>query len=171
MKYLKRLGLRLGFGVVFMLFYGFYYNLLTPLTVYPSYFLIDLLYDANLINGAIFIENHVINFIPACIAVVAYALLFFLIIFTKDISLKKSVDMFLVGSVLILIMNILRIDLLLIILVEGGSDLFDKFHLLFWNFVSGVYVAFVWIFLVKKFKISRIPIVSDIKELYKRINT
>ena len=68
-------------------------------------------------------------------------------------------------------MNVLRIDLLLIILIEGGSDSFDKVHLLFWNFVSGVYVAFVWIFLVKKFKVSEIPIWNDIIYLYESINS
>ena len=67
-------------------------------------------------------------------------------------------------------MNILRIDLLIFVLLEFGSDLFDKIHLVFWNFISGLYVAFVWIFLVKKFKVKSIPVVSDVKELYKRIN-
>ena len=123
-----------------------------------------------MINNSIFISGIVINIIPACIAGIAYALLLFLIIFTKGISLKKSVRMFLFGSLLILLMNILRIDLLIFVLLEFGSDLFDKIHLVFWNFISGLYVAFVWIFLVKKFKVKSIPVVSDVKELYKRIN-
>ncbi len=171
MKYYKNLGLRLILAVLFVVFYGFYEKILSPLTVYPSYFIIDLFYNANLINGAIFIENYVIKFIPACIAVLAYALLFFLIILTKDINLRKGIKFFFVGALLILTMNILRIDLLLFILIEFGDNMFDKVHLLFWNFVSGIYVALVWIYLIKKYKIKEIPVVSDIKELYKRINS
>ena len=166
MKYYSDLRLRLVSIVVFIVFYGFYDKILSPLTVYPSHFIIDLFYDANLINGSIFVENYVVKFIPACIAVLAYALLFFLIILTKDISLRKGLKVFFFGSLLILLMNIIRIDLLLFILVEFGDNMFDRIHLFFWNFVSGVYVAFVWIFLVKKFKIKKIPIVSDVKTLY-----
>lgn len=170
MDYYKNLGFRLISAIVFILFYGFYERILSPFTVYPSHFIIDLFYNANLINGSIFIENYVINFIPACIAVLAYALLFFLIVLTKDINFKKGLKLFGLGSLLILIMNIIRIDILLFILVEFGDNMFDKVHLLFWNFISGAYVALVWIFLVKKFKIRTIPIFSDLKELHKRIN-
>jgi exosortase/archaeosortase family protein len=171
MKYYRNLGLRLVIIMIFIVFYEFYAKILSPLTIYPAYFIIDLFYSANLINGSIFIENYIIKFIPACIAVLAYALLFLLIILTKNIDFKKSLKIFLFGSLLILIMNIIRIDLLLFILVEFGDNMFDKVHLLFWNFVSGIYVAFVWIYLVKRFKIQEIPIVSDIKELYNRINS
>jgi len=171
MEYYRKLSLRLILVVIFVIFYGFYDKILSPLTVYPSYFIIDLFYNANLIDGSIFIENYIIKFIPACIAVLAYALLFFLIVLTKNINFKKSLKIFLFGSLLILLMNIIRIDLLLFILVKFGDNMFDKVHLLFWNFVSGVYVAFVWIFLVEKFKIQEIPIISDVKELYKRIKS
>ena len=159
MKYLKELGFRLLFSLIFILFYGFYYKILFPLTVYPAYFIINLFYSVSFVGNSFVISNSIVNFIPACIAVAAYALLFLLIIFTKGIGLKKSVKIFLIGSGLILVMNVLRIDLLLIILVELGNGYFDKVHLLFWHFVSGVYVAFVWIYLVKKFRVSGVPIV------------
>jgi len=112
-----------------------------------------------------------VNIIPACVAGMAYSLLLFLILFTRGISLNESFKMFFIGAGLILAMNILRIDLLIFILMEFGSDLFEKTHMIFWNFVSGVYVAIVWIYLVKKFKVENIPLISDIKELYKRINS
>ena len=79
--------------------------------------------------------------------------------------------MFLVGILAIWIINLVRIILLIVILKELGSNYFDQVHLLFWHFISGVYVALVWIFLVKKFKVKKIPIVSDVKYLYKRINS
>jgi len=146
MKYYGKLGIRLILALVFILFYGIYDKILGPLTIYPAYFIIDLFYNSNLINESIFIENYIIKFIPACIAVLAYALLFFLIVLTKGIGLKKSVKLFVIGSGLILLMNIFRIDLLLFILIEFGDNMFDKVHLLFWNFVSGIIIK-SWIYL------------------------
>jgi exosortase/archaeosortase family protein len=171
MKYWSKLVLRLVFGLLFVLVYGVFYEVLRVLTIYPSYFLINLGYSVGLVGNSLFFGGNVVNFIPACIAAVAYALLLFLIIFTKGIGFGKSVKMFVLGSLLILIMNVIRIDLLLVILFEFGPDMFDNVHLVFWNFISGIYVAFVWIFLVKKFKVSGIPIVSDVRYLYKRINS
>lgn len=171
MKYYKNILLRLLIAIIFVSLYEYFYKIIYPLTVYPAYFFINLAYPANLINNSIFVGSNMITIIPACIAGMAYSLLLFLILFTKGITLKKSLKMFFIGSGLILAMNILRIDLLSWILIEFGSDLFDKMHLLFWNFISGGYVALVWIYLVKRFKIKKIPIVSDIKELYKRINS
>ena len=167
MKYYRNLGLRLLMGVIFTIFYGSFYSFIYHLTIYPAYFVINLFYNSYLANNSIFVGGNIINIISACIAGIAYALLLLLILFTNGISLGKSFKMFFVGSLLILIMNIMRIDLLIFVLVEFGSDLFDKVHLIFWNFVSGLYVAFVWIYLVKKFHVKGIPIVSDVKELLK----
>mgnify|MGYP003734933157 CR=1 FL=1 len=171
MKYYKNIILRLAFAILFVNLYGFFHKIIFPLTAYPAYFFIKLGYPANMINDAIFIGGNMVNIIPACVAGMAYSLLLFLILFTRGISLNESFKMFFIGAGLILAMNILRIDLLIFILMEFGSDLFEKTHMIFWNFVSGVYVAIVWIYLVKKFKVENIPLISDIKELYKRINS
>ncbi len=171
MEYYKNLGLRIGLAILVSIFLRLFEKIFYAITVYPSYWLLNFFYNANLVENSIFIGNKVIRFIPECIAVLAYVALLFLILFTKGINWKKSAKLFILGSLLILGMNILRIVILSVILVEFGSDMFNKFHLLFWNFVSGIYVALVWIFLVLKFKIKDIPIVSDVKELYKRINT
>lgn len=76
--------------------------------------------------------------------------------------------MFLSGSLLILIMNISRILILIFVLIEFRTNYFEAIHMVFWKLISGVYVAFVWIFLVLVFKIKSIPIYSDLKELYKK---
>lgn len=171
MQYWSRLVIRLIFGLFFVLFYGVFYEILRVLTVYPSYFIINLFYPIGLVGNSLFFGGNIVNFIPACIAAIAYALLFFLVIFTKDIGFGRSVKIFIFGSLLILVMNILRIDILLFVLFEFGDNMFDNVHLLFWHFISGIYVAFVWIYLVKKFKVRSIPVVSDVKYLYKRINS
>ena len=60
----------------------------------------------------------------------------------------------------------LRIGLIMVIALDYGFFWFNVVHLFFWKFLSGVYVALVWIFLVKKFKIQNIPVYDDLKTLY-----
>lgn len=72
----------------------------------------------------------------------------------------------LIGFVLIFVMNILRLTLMILVSLNFGQDWFNLVHLFFWHFVSGIYIALVWIFLVKYYKIDSIPIYDDIKYLY-----
>ena len=83
MKYEQNLVIRLIAGLVFILIYDLFEKFLFYFTVYPSYFIINLLYEASLLGGNLFLGDVIVNFIPACIAGVAYALLFFLIILLK----------------------------------------------------------------------------------------
>lgn len=81
---------------------------------------------------------------------------------------KKGSIMFLLGAILIYFANVARIGILSTIYFTQGSDVFEKYHLFIWNFVSGIYVALVWIFLTIKFKLKEIPMYSDIKYLYEK---
>jgi exosortase/archaeosortase family protein len=167
MKYEKKLIVRLSFALIAILFYNIiFYESVKPLTIFGSYFFLSL-FDTGLTmtKTAIISGTHTFEFIRACIASSAYFLLFILIISTKDIRFVKSINMILVGSLLILLMNIFRIDLLMLASLKFGKEWFDVIHLIFWKFLSTIYVAAVWIFLVWKFKIKTIPIYSDVKEL------
>lgn len=171
MKYTKKLVLRLIFIALFIYLYQFLDNILTPITIYFSNLILNLFYSSTILNNSIYFQDKAVEFVPACIALTAYSLLFLLIILTKDISLKNSIKMFLFGSLLIFVMNIIRIEILLFLLIKNNYNLFEQVHLLFWNFVSGLYVAFVWIVLIKKYNVKSIPIYSDVKYLYQRINS
>lgn len=167
MKHEYSLIIRVLIAILVTALYEFFYIIFNPATIYSSWFLLKLLgYDADVsginmtINGAKFI------FIEACIALAAYYLLFLLVIFTKGLGFRKSVKLFLLGSLLILAMNIIRIDLLIVLFLEAGKKWFGAVHMIFWKFIAGIYVALVWIFLVRKFKIKEIPIYSDLKTLY-----
>ncbi len=140
-----------------------------PLTIYSSYFLFYV-FNLNpyLFENSIAIKDSYLIFSSACIAAPAYFLLMFLIVTTKDIKFERRIFSFLIGSLLILIMNVIRIFILGIILVYYGIDLFNAIHLLFWSLISGVYVAVVWIFIVYYMKIKSIPIYDDIKYLYRK---
>ena len=88
---------------------------------------------------------------------------------TKDISWKVRIKSWLTGVALILGMNILRIIVVIFVFLYLGKGSFDSIHLFFWDFFSTLYVFFVWVFLVYKFKIKSIPLVGDVKTLYRKI--
>lgn len=138
-------------------------------TIYLSYIPLKLLgYDISINNNFITIAGNTLRFIAACTATSAYYLLAILILLTKDMNIRRGLKIFITGALLILLMNIIRVDILLIVLAEEGLNLFASLHLIFWEFVSSLYVAAVWIFLVKYYRIKNIPAISDIKELYKK---
>jgi len=171
MKYPKKLGLRLLFIILFLLVYNILEKILTFFTINLSNIILNLFFPSKIIENSIYVQDKVITFIPACIALTAYSLLFLLIVLTKDIKLKISIKMFLLGSLSIFVLNLIRIEILIFLLIKNNYNLFEQIHMIFWNFVSGLYVALVWIFLVTQYKIKTIPIYSDIKCLYQRINT
>ncbi|MFA5176221.1 MAG: pacearchaeosortase [Candidatus Nanoarchaeia archaeon] len=145
-----------------------FYFIFSPLTIYPVYYILSIIKQVTLLGNTLFINSYNIEIINACIAGSAYYLLYILILFTKDIKFKTRILMFLLGSLSILVMNILRILILIFVLIKFGTNYFESIHIIFWKLVSGVYVAFVWIFLVLMFKIKSIPIYSDLKELYNK---
>lgn len=145
-----------------------FYLILTPLTIYGSYLLL-FFYKPALSGINIIISNHTFAFVKACIAGAAYLLLLILILLTKDIKFYDRIKMFLLGSLMIYVLNLIRIIVLIVISVSYSAELFDAVHMVFWKFLSGLYVAVVWIFLVYFFKVKSIPIYSDLKYLYKKI--
>ncbi|QQG39032.1 MAG: pacearchaeosortase [Candidatus Woesearchaeota archaeon] len=151
--------------------YFVFYPIFTPLTIYPSYLILKLAgFNPILLSSTkILLSNITLNFIPACIAASAYYLLYLLILLTKDLTLLKSIKLFIYGSLLILIMNIFRIYTVVFILLNYSKNYFDAIHLTFWTIFSSIYVALVWVFLTKKLKIKTIPFYSDAKYLYKKL--
>lgn len=146
-----------------------FYFIFTSLTIYPVYFLVNLLFEDVSLFGEIMIVNGLaIEFIRACIAGSAYYLLLILNLSTPKINLKKRVTMILFSFAALLIINIIRIFVLILIFFYGFS-FFDITHKFFWYFMSTIFVILIWFAEVKYFKIKEIPFYSDIKYLYKKI--
>lgn len=165
-NYLVDLIIRLLVLIFVSLNFGVFYVVLSPITIYLSYFLTKIFYDPVLIGNAIGIGNVGFNFVEACVAGAAYYLLFLLVMGIKEIKWINRLKVFVVGSLLVLGMNLIRVLVLIILNVELGKNYFDAVHLVFWNFLSGAFIAIVWIFLVKKYKLGEIPYYADIKYLY-----
>jgi len=171
MKYEKRLIIRILIAVILALLFKFYYIIFTPITLGIVGFFLKLFgYNAimDFSLKKIIIGYNSLDFVEACIAGSAYFLFSLLVLFTKNLGLRKSLKLIGYGVLLIFSMNVLRIIILIIILLEMGKNWFDLIHLIFWWFVAGIYIAIVWIFLTKKFKIKTIPVYSDIKALLKK---
>lgn len=148
--------LLLGLGNLF-----FIYLIFTPLTVYPVYFILNLFFKTALNGIMITIDNYGIALVEACVAGSAYYLLLILN-FTTPMNVKKRILSLVYSLSALLILNILRIVILSVMLVNGSS-FFDFTHKLFWYFISTAFVVIIWFSEVKLFKIKDIPVYTDLK--------
>ncbi len=151
------------------LFFSIFYLIFTPLTIYPSYFILSLFYPSIKL-----LSNNILSFgviqaklIPACIAGAAYYLLLILNLTT---SMKTKIRMKSLLFILLtfLILNILRIVIFSALFVNGYRY-FDFTHLFFWYFGSTIFIVFIWFLNVRIFKIKSIPVYSDFKNIFKEI--
>lgn len=163
------LGLRWISALLLALFYPLFYIVFSPLTLWASYGILLLFLDATLQRTTILAGHTTLVFVPACTAASAYLLLALLILLTRGISFKQGIFLFLLGSGLIFVANIIRIQILFYLLFNVGKNYFETLHLFIWKVLSSVYVAGVWIFLTWKFKIKGIPVVDDFLFVLKKI--
>jgi len=150
--------------------FGFYYiySFFTPLTLYPSYYIIRLFYPDALLSGTeIFVGAKHLTIIPACIAGAAYYLLFALNLSTPMSTLRRIKSILFIILVF-LILNILRIAIFAKMYIES-SIFFDFAHLSVWYIGSTFLVVAIWFINVKLFDIKDTPIYSDFKSIYSYI--
>ncbi len=145
-----------------------FYFIFTPLTLYASFYALNAIYGATLLEGnVIFLRSIYIELIPACIAGAAYYLLLILNLSTP-MKMKKRLKslLFLFSSFLIL--NIIRIVLFASLALQG-SQYFDISHNIVWYLGSTLFVVALWFTNIFLFKINSIPIYSDLKNIFKEI--
>lgn len=145
-----------------------FYLIFTPLTAYPVYWLLNLFYDASILNNNVILINQTVSIelIEACIAGSAYYLLLILNLSVPKIDLKRRIKMVAFSFSIFLVINILRIFSLGLVAISGAS-FFDITHRVFWYVLSTIFVAVIWFLEVYAFRIKEIPLYSDIKFLYK----
>lgn len=146
-----------------------FYLILTPLTVYPVYFLLNIFFNVSLSSNIISLNgNSLIEIIPSCVAGAAYYLLLVLNLSVPKIDLKKRLQMVSGSFLALLLINILRIFFLSLLVIYSASY-FDVAHKIFWYLLSTIFVVAIWFAEVKYFKVKDIPIYTDIKYLLKQI--
>jgi len=145
--------------------FGIFYWIFSPLTIYPTYWALSILYKTLLFNNTIFANGLPIEIIGACIAGSAYSFLLILNLSVPNIKPTKRIRMVLLAFGIFFVINLIRIVVLSIMYVEE-SAFFDFTHKLFWILGSTVFVILIWFLEVKMFKIKDIPLYSDLKNLY-----
>ena len=140
-----------------------YLAVFAPATIFVS----SLFFPGSSISGiTLFVDGSSFIFIADCIAPLAYALLFALVMLTYGLSFRQRLHLILGGFSLIFLANMTRIVLFIHVYTFDKPWWLDPLHLVIWHIISGVYVAGVWIFLVKKYNIITIPIVTDFRKLW-----
>ena len=144
-----------------------FYSAFTPLTVYPVYFLLNLFFDVTLVSKIVIIigQKVSIELIEACIAGSAYYLLLILNLTTFGIKPKIRFYIIFFSFFSFLVINILRIFLLSLLAISD-SPFFKITHVVFWYFLSTLFVVGIWFLQVKIFKIKHVPLYEDIRFLY-----
>ena len=155
------------FGLIFSL--SLIYKIFTPLTVYPVFWLLNLIYDYVIISQNIITIVNIspIELVPACIAGSAYLLLLILNL-SVSMKLKQRIYTILFSFGTLLVLNILRI-FILSIMYHSGNTFFDITHKLFWYWLSTFFVVGIWFLMVKIFSIKQIPVYSDVKYFLRSI--
>ena len=147
-----------------------FYLIFTPATVYPTFWILDYIYDAVLFPGnTIFFKGYYASIIPACVAGSAYYLLLILNL-TTPMGIKKRIGsiFFLFGSFLLL--NLLRISIFAS-LITKGYQYFDIAHTATWYFGSTVMIIIIWFANVLIFRIYTIPVYTDLKNITKDLKS
>ena len=146
-----------------------FYEIFTPLTIYPVYFIAKLFSSTILMGNTILVNGLVpIQLIKACIAGSAYYLLFILNMSIPKIKIEKRVKMILFSFALLLILNIIRIVLLIWIYLQNNPA-FEIVHEIFWYVLGTLFVVGIWFAEVKIFRLKEVPVYSDIKILISKI--
>ena len=145
-----------------------FYLIFTPLTIFPSHFLINQFYPSKIEGSLIVTSCNIIELLDACIAGAAYYLLLVLNLTTSNISLKTRIKSIAFSWAAFLSINVARIFIFSILFLTGFT-FFSTTHLLFWYLGSTLIIFLIWLAEIKLFKIKDIPVYSDLKVLFKEI--
>ncbi len=169
MKREEAISLAVRYGILIILGFGIesIYFIFRPLTVYPVYFILDLVYGANLVENGMVVNGIFVEVIDACVAGSAYYLLLILNLTTPmKIGLRMKNIVFLVGSFLVI--NVIRI-IFMVFLFFSGYEYFNLAHKAFWYIGSTIMLVGIWFIGVRIFGIKNIPIYSDLRSMQRAI--
>ena len=144
-----------------------FYVVFTPLTIYLSYFLLKVFYNGLLAGNVIYLNNnnYAVEFIKPCIAGSAHYFLVLLNLLTKGIKPFERIKLFAFTSLSLVLLNVIRVLMMVIILINYSKVSFNAIHMGFWVIGSAAFVLGIWLAAVKIFKIKYVPIYSDFQEL------
>jgi exosortase/archaeosortase family protein len=145
-----------------------FYVVFKPLTIGLTWLIMGIFYHVQIQGSSLFFPgfNASIEIVSACIAGSAYFLLFLLNILTRDIKILKRIYALLFSFVCLFLINAIRL-VIIIPMFLNNSVWFDFTHKFFWFILSIVFVVLIWLLTVKVFRISKIPVYSDVASIFK----
>lgn len=145
---------------------AFFSNLFLGPTLVLSTAILSIFKDVVLVsNHSFMLSNQIIELIPACIAGSAYFLLTLLNL-TTPMDHEKRIYSLVYLYAGFLLLNVIRISVFSLIYVSD-APFFDFLHLATWYVGSTVFVVGLWFSQINVFKISDIPVYTDLKKLIK----
>lgn len=109
--------------------------------------------------------QYTVKVVKYCVTASAYYLYTLLVILVYDIRIRKRIELLILGYFAIFTMNLVRILILIIMLVEKGQDSFATAHDFLGTMLSIFYVIIIWVLFSLSMKIKNIPIITDVKIL------
>ncbi|MFH1210311.1 MAG: pacearchaeosortase [archaeon] len=140
------------------------------LTLHSTFFLLRLAdVDATLgsysVKHAIDISGeYTLNIVKYCVTASAYYLYTLFVILVYDVSIWKRIKLLILGYVAIFAMNIARILILVVMLVDNTEN-FVPAHDFLGTALAIFYVVIIWVLFSLALGIKTIPIITDIKIL------
>jgi exosortase/archaeosortase family protein len=119
--------------------------------------------DVFIMSPYIFVHGVTTEITASCVAILAYYLLFVLIISTANVKPAKRLMALAVSFAILFILNVARMVLLVFIV---HTPYFDTAHFLFEHLFFSVVVVAVWAGISFFMKIKTVPVYSDLKFLY-----
>ena len=135
-----------GLGNLFI-----FYKTLTPLTIRAVALILSIFTKVSISGNMILSQKVIIEIIPACVAGSAYYLLLILVLSVPKIKTLKRIKILAFTFITLFILNTARILLLAAI---SSTTYFQSAHIIFWYFISIIFVVGIWIAVVKIYKIK-----------------
>ncbi|MCA9460437.1 MAG: hypothetical protein KC550_07870, partial [Nanoarchaeota archaeon] len=172
MKYENTKELNIFLRYIFLVFLiiiflsDFFLNVIIFLFNWISYYFLNIFVSTELINGDLILDGkNKFIIVRECIAPSAYILIG-IIFMTLPVAFKTLSKILLKSVLVFTLFNLIRILFLMWVHIIFGAYYFEKYHLVFYEGLSGIVTALIIIYYLRKEKIRKVyPIFSDIKYL------
>ena len=133
---------------------------------YLSYLFLNMFSDTVLLDGALYINNsYIFLIVRECIAVSAYIFIA-TVVLSMPMQGQKSLRILSYSTIAFTAANLIRILSLMWVHVMFGPETFEKFHMIFFEVVSGIMVAVIVIFYFRKYGIRKTyPVITDVANI------
>ena len=100
-------------------------------------------------GNKIFFNDSIFLIVPSCTGLVSSIVLGSIIFSLKKPELTKKIGIFLLGSIALILLNLVRVYFVLLAGINFGFQITELAHVISWFFVAA-FIIFLWYYLTKK---------------------